>query len=603
MRKILLLLFLMISFTLCSCNDVKTGNEKTEDDKITDVVTDGTTDVETITPVVDYFEFNPTENARKLVLVAKNNTNTATSIWSASYSTTGITIDVLVEDDDLYTGNIYNVGYDDNIEFLINLKNNKSGWVVGGTYHFLISGSGKTLFEKATTSSGLGLSYDTSMGVVLGENLDYSFQIVTKEQGFSGYKARVYLSYDVLNTTYEEAYGNLTFCPGMRNSHTYQVDSTWVPYSKRNCNWGNSSTFVSINSDGTFGEKLSQKLDIVYIGDTLLDTSSWTRFNYDNEEKSVLNLSSTHSTINSWVSGIEDYSECSVNDFVIYLGYTDIINNSSAEITTLTDKIHSLFPKAKIHLISVVGLNSSDNVDSILVYNKKLKELSENNQYINYIDITSKLAIDGIVKPSLQFTNNKLNYLGNNILFNEINSHLKLKNNTLPAIFGSNDIYCSSSSFTLVDNYIDGAMDKDQYLVFSKEASENVDASIAISAVEVYNGDAYPKFGLVLMGESDTLFFYIDGSNNLSKATVGYVKGKNHSSWQWANSVEANVGISYSYGNFQDLRVVKKGNEINLYVGDELVFEISNFFNESEKVTVGVLSFNTHIMVKDYSIN
>ena len=30
-------------------------------------------------------------------------------------------------------------------------------------------------------------------------------------------------------------------------------------------------------------------------------------------------------------------------------------------------------------------------------------------------------------------------------------------------------------------------------------------------------------------------------------------------------SVEANVGISYSYGNFQDLRVVKKGNEIKIY--------------------------------------
>ena len=32
-----------------------------------------------------------------------------------------------------------------------------------------ITGDGKTLFERATTSSGLGGSYDTSLGVVLGE--------------------------------------------------------------------------------------------------------------------------------------------------------------------------------------------------------------------------------------------------------------------------------------------------------------------------------------------------------------------------------------------------------------------------------------------------
>ena len=231
-----------------------------------------------------------------------------------------------------------------------------------------------------------------------------------------------------------------------------------------------------------------------------------------------------------------------------------------------------------------------------------MKTISDSNNYVKYIDLTSKLGENGIVRSSLMFSNNKLNYLGNNILFAAINEHLGLKTNNLPSVFGSNNMYSSSSSFVEMNGYIDGAMDKDQYLVFSKDASVNVDASISISAVEVYNGDAYPKFGLVLMSKTDTLFFYIDGSNNLSKTTVGYVKGKNHSTWQWANSVEANVGISYSYGNYQDLRVVKNGNEINLYVGNELIFEVSNFFADNEEVTVGVLSFNTHIMVKNYSI-
>ena len=458
------------------------------------------------------------------------------------------------------------------------------------------------MFERAISSSGLGGSYDTSLGVVLGENLDYTFQTISEENGFDGYKVSIYLSYDVLNTTYEEAYGNLTFCPGMRNSHTYQVDSTWVPYSKRNCNWSNSSTFVSINKNGSFGEKINQDLDILYLGDTLLDGSSWTRFNNDNEEKSVLNISSNSATIKTWINDIEEYSECNVKDIVLYLGYTDIQNNTQNLIDSLLDKIHTLFPKANIYLLSVMGLSGDDDVSAINSYNAKLKTISDSNDYIKYIDLTSKLAENGVVRSSLMFSNNKLNYLGNNILYAAINEYLGLKPNNLPSVFGSNNMYCSSSSFVEMNGYIDGAMDKDQYLVFSKNASVNVDASISISAVEVYNGDAYPKFGLVLMSKTDTLFFYIDGSNNLSKATVGYVKGKNHSTWQWANSVEANVGINYSYGNYQDLRVVKNGNEIDLYVGNELIFEISNFFADDEEVTVGVLSFNTHIMVKNYSI-
>ena len=82
-----------------------------------------------------------------------------------------------------------------------------------------------------------------------------------------------------------------------------------------------------------------------------------------------------------------------------------------------------------------------------------------------------------------------------------------------------------------------------------------------------------------------------------------FKNGRNNTSWQWANSVESNVAITYSYGYFQKLRAVKNGNNILLYVGEQLVFEVANFFEDNELVTVGVLSFNTHIMIKDYSIS
>ena len=44
----------------------------------------------------EFIDFNSTETARRLVLSAQNKTNTATSIWEAEYSQTGITFNILV---------------------------------------------------------------------------------------------------------------------------------------------------------------------------------------------------------------------------------------------------------------------------------------------------------------------------------------------------------------------------------------------------------------------------------------------------------------------------------------------------------------------------
>lgn len=80
------------------------------------------------------------------------------------------------------------------------------------------------------------------MGIVLGENLDYNCEIVEDY----GFQASVFLANDLLNTNYEEAYNNLTFCPVMRNGHIYGPDSVWECSKKNGCSWFNPSTFIKI---------------------------------------------------------------------------------------------------------------------------------------------------------------------------------------------------------------------------------------------------------------------------------------------------------------------------------------------------------------------
>ena len=593
--------FLGLIITLLSCQNVNSSiGDSINNSSLESVITLSSQDSSSEN---EYKEFIKSETNKRLLLTAKNKTNTAMSGWQVSYDANGVNFYIEVLDDDLYTGNIYNTGYDDNVEFLINVKNDSSGWLVNGTYHFLISAAGKTLFERANSVSGLGVSYSSELGVVLGENLNYKVTQVWEENGFNGYIAEVFLSYDVLNTTYEEAFGNLTFCPGMRNAHTYQVDSTWVAYDKRSCKWGNASTFVQINEDGTFGEKLNRDLDCLYIGDTILSLSSWQTFNLDHDGKKVLNIAEKEVTISYYEEEIYNYSECTSKDIIVYLGYNDIKNDTvdiTQRVINFASILHTLFDSSNIYFISVIALTEEDDFEAIENLNNEVEKISLEQNYLHYIDIETKLCDEGMIRNGLVYSNHTLNYLGYNILFDKINSLLQIKQNNLPKVFGSNDLYSSSSGYVYRDNYVEGVGDKDQYLIFAKESSIDITASISINACKTFNNDSYPKFGLVLLGKEDTLFFYIDGSSSLSTKKVGYVKGKKHTSWAWTSSVEKECEIAYSGETFQNMSIVKEGNHISMLVDNEEILNVDKFFLDDEKVTAGILSFNTNIKIKDY---
>lgn len=554
----------------------------------------------------DKLEFDTIETSRKLILSSTNKTNTAYSSWEAEYLENGIQITSYIYDEDVFYGNIYNCGYDDNVEFLINVKNNESGWMIDGTYHFLMNADGKILFEVAKTPNGLSGSMIKEMGVVLGENLITEFKRLTIEDGYVGYYSKVFIDYKFFGEK-EEVKGNLTFCPGMRNSHNYQVDSSWSAYSKRGCKWGSASTFVLINEDGTFGERLSMDLDTLYLGDTLFDKGNWSTYYNDALNETANNISISTSNIKYWQSELEYYKDSKIEKVVIYLGTNDLNNaNVVNDLKSLFTQIEGYFNNVKIYYVSLIVTPSLiDNNELIKNINAKIKEYSETNNSLSYIDVYNKIYVNEEIRQGLFKNSTTLNYLGYNILADEIHKVLNLKTNDLPNDFGSNSMYASSNSFRKVTNnneeMVEGTGDKDQYLFFSKEPSLNIEAEIKLSAVEVYNGDNYPKFGFALVGDKDTLFYYIDGSNGLTKQNVGYVRGENNISWLWALSVEKQVEITYNNNSFVELKVVYNDSIIELYCEDTLIFTVEDFFNDNEKLSVSILSFNTHLLLKDYN--
>lgn len=552
----------------------------------------------------EYYSFDKNESKNRLVLRAINNKSTAYSSFEALYEEKGVRINIEFADEDIYADNIYNIGFDDNIEFLINMKTNSSGWVPNGTYHFLMNADGKVFFEVASTSTTLGTSMNPNLKVVLGENLDYDYTFLTEEDyGFDGFKASVFIHYEFFSENYESVKGNLSFCPGMRNSHDYLNDTTWSAYSSRGCKWANSSTFVCINADGTFGEKFNLNLDNLFIGDTHFDLSNWKTFKNDIYNTSSLNTSISGSNIAYWNEEISFYTNSSIKNIIVYLGTNDIkeekmsISQIKSSLSQFFKVINDSLKNTNIYYVSLVPTNLE--IEYVETF-KLINDFVKNDNIVNYIDITTSLIDEttGVSREGITYSNGKFNYLGYNLIKDVIVKELNITASSLGEQFGRNSRYSSSSSFSVTPEGVVNTGGDDQYLICKNEPRNSIDFTLSISAKEVFNADPYPKFGLILMSENKTLFFYIDGSNALTTRKVGYVEGLRNTTWNWPNSIEKTIdNLTYSNGAFAKLSILYDGNNVIMKVNDAQVLTCSKMFN-GEALTVGVLTFNTSIIVK-----
>lgn len=184
-------------------------------------------------------------NSTTLEIISTNSKTSAKTIWSYSTDESGVNISVeFIDEDELVLDNTYDIGYDDNIELLITKTSDSVVWEKGKVYHFLLSGNGEIYFERTINANTIGDRFSKELGVVLGENLDYSLEYIYDDENKIGFKTNIFMSYDLLGLDNGE--NDISFCPAMRNTNIYQVDSVWSFYNQNGCNWSNPSTFIEI---------------------------------------------------------------------------------------------------------------------------------------------------------------------------------------------------------------------------------------------------------------------------------------------------------------------------------------------------------------------
>ena len=205
-------------------------------------------------------------NFHEMNLKVKNSESKVT----AEYSYEGIHISIVVLDKDVYTLSS-DMGMNDNVEINIQtvptLKYDKNY-----TLNFLCNAKGEHWIRKATGPyefSGNG-AYAT-FGI-LGENYDYTFELTE-----NGYSVEIFFSWQILNSSYKEGFGNVRMISSLRDSFT--GGSEWNYYMDNSCVWGRPYTYLLLDKENNFVRQNNRPLDVesafenssIYEGESLLD--------------------------------------------------------------------------------------------------------------------------------------------------------------------------------------------------------------------------------------------------------------------------------------------------------------------------------------------
>jgi len=178
---------------------------------------------------------------------------TATSVWTAEYGVDGITFFVEVTDGVIVTDNA-NIGYNDNIELVLTAVPTHK-YDTRYTYDFLCDANGSFWFKRANGAGSFGDNCAYDLFVKLGENLRY-----TVRQVEGGWTAEIYFAYELLNTDYKRAFGNVRFIPSMRNTDYGSTIFDW--YARHGSTWGKPSSFLQIAEDNTLRVAHTAPVDV-----------------------------------------------------------------------------------------------------------------------------------------------------------------------------------------------------------------------------------------------------------------------------------------------------------------------------------------------------
>ncbi len=302
--------------------------------------------------------------------------------------------------------------------------------------------------------------------------------------------------------------------------------------------------------------------------------------------------------------------------FVIMLGYNDVQvwghdgETAVENLRTLFAKIHADHPDAEIYYIYNApcpnayanGAYTSAKMSALA---SGVRTLCEGIDYVQGVDVFDVLttADKQNANPALFSTDNvHMNEAGYKAFSDYLYEVIFRGEN-----FGDAEGYKTSKGVELSADKGENATiaffgGAPQYAYWNDVFTDKVTFETEINVSQVLNDDAWPKFGLGVIGESDMVKFFVDMSPGMTATHVGVVYQPTGGSDDWANSKSVEVaGMAFTGSDTIKLKLVRDGQSYQFYVNDVLVLSDDAGF-QAENGAVGIFSFNTVLTASNYTV-
>ena len=209
---------------------------------------------ENVTIHASFVKFKVPLPETDMIVKAKAANKEATSYFEAKYENSGILFKITTLDEEIISTST-DLDKNDGIELLVNKTSETKGLEKEQTVYFRATAGGYYEVYKAVTTNSFTKNFDPTILIFPGINF-YTNAYLTSIDNMSAYVINVYISYDLMGTTFKEGYHNITMCPGLVNANTGEtkIELGQKGYSYK-CYWKNCKTFALINDDNKFTQR------------------------------------------------------------------------------------------------------------------------------------------------------------------------------------------------------------------------------------------------------------------------------------------------------------------------------------------------------------
>lgn len=311
---------------------------------------------------------------------------------------------------------------------------------------------------------------------------------------------------------------------------------------------------------------------------------------------------------------------------VLHVGLNDVNDAGHtaeqvvSDLKALYTALHAAFPDADLYWVGYIPNNKfASNNATYYEINHTMSDWAEETEWFGYIDVWTAFCADGQdgsngsdIKPRTNLfltgedgmhPNSSYGYpLWGSVILEALGYERNHGNGTLGDNTEVNYYYSYGWSFD--GDTATNTGGKEQAVYYSETGYEtNILFQVDLKATDVYNGDAYPKAGVILRNDDFTIFAYFD-MEHPEVGTVNIVYRLNNqygpNDWLWGSQAKsADTGIDISL-DFCTIAIAKKGGTVYMLVNGEVVTSMTVPGVTAEtKFIAGVVGFNIKMEVEN----